>query len=235
MKKLEHMIERIDNRVDKSFGRFLGLFARHFTLFSTVLFAALLGLFVYKAVNHRSYYLSSVIAQDIENIAKAIAAIDKDCSIMGMESERLSINFLTVKSFVGQRVGGLALAYPQKWQGPYLQTNPTFKQHCYDLVQTGEGLFIIPGRDVQLPNGLVMDRDVKIDFTTSIKGMLAAKGPLNHNGSLLGLQLNFKVGLWEPAISGNKSSVERVNGLVEEFNQAMPFAKNDATVDLHVA
>ena len=95
------------------------------------------------------------------------------------------------------------------------------------MVQTGEGLFIVPGHDVQLPNGLVMGRDVKINFTTSVKSLLADKGPLNHNGSLFALQLNFKVGLWEPISVTQPSPVERVNGLVEEFNQAMPFAKNE--------
>ncbi len=230
MKRFEEIIERIDYRVDKSFGSFFTKIARHFSIFSSVILLVLLGLFIYKVMHHRAYYLSSVIEQDVNNIAKILASIDKDCSILSLSGEHLPINFLTVKSFVGSSVGGLNLAYPQKWQGPYLQVNPTHQQRFYELVQTHEGLFLLPGLGISLPSGLVMGRDVKPGFDVSIKKMLEKGGALNHDGSLLGLQLNFKVGEWDPKLKASKSTVERVNVFINEFNQAMPFAKNEDKV-----
>ncbi|MBM3887143.1 hypothetical protein FJ364_04390, partial [Candidatus Dependentiae bacterium] len=69
MKKLEAIIEAIDIRVDKSFGMFFAKIARHFSVFSSIILAILLGLFVYKIVHNRSYYLSTMMEQDMTNIA----------------------------------------------------------------------------------------------------------------------------------------------------------------------
>jgi hypothetical protein len=230
MKRFEEIIERIDYRIDKSFGSFFIKIVRHFSIFSSLILLVLLALFIYKVMHNRAYYLSSVIEQDVTIIAKVLASIDKDCGILSLSREHLPVNFLTVKSFVGSSVGGLNLAYPQKWQGPYLQINPTHQERFYDLIQTNEGLFLLPGLGVSLPSGLVMGRDVKPGFDVSIKKMLEKGGVLNHDGSLLGLQLNFKVGDWDPKFKASKSTCERINILINEFNQAMPFAKNEDKV-----
>lgn len=232
MKKLEDVIVSIDERVDKSFGRVFARIAKHFSVFSSVLLVILLGLFLFKVVHYRSYYLSSVIEQDIVRIARILASVDKNCTILSINGEHTPVNFLNVKSFVGSNVGGLNLAYPQKWQGPYAEVSPTHQQRFYEIVRTREGLFVVPGQGVTLPTGLIVGRDILIDYETSVKKMLAKGGALNHNGSLLGKQLSFKAGDWDPAVGADRSVVERVNSYIKEFNQAMPFAKNhDQVVD----
>jgi hypothetical protein len=230
MKNLEKMIERIDARVDRSFGVVFIKIARHFTLFSSVLLVMLLGLFLFKVVYHRAYYLASVIEQDVTRVAQILASIDKDCGILSVNGERTAVNFLNVKSFLGTSVGGLNLAYPNKWRGPYLTVNPTYQQQFYELVQTAEGLFIVPGAGVKLPNGLVMGRDVPMGFDVSVKKMLAQGGALNNGKGVFGLQLNFKVGEWDPKVKASKTTLDHVNYLLNEFNQAMPFTKNDEKI-----
>lgn len=231
MKNIEDVIVAIDDRVDKSFGSLFKKIAKHFSLFSSVILITLMSVFLFKVIYNRAYYLSSIIEQDVTLIAKMLTTVDKNCTILSVTSERTPINFLTVKSFVGSNVGGLNLAYPQKWAGPYLEINPTHQQRFYDLIQTYEGLFIIPGYGVKLPNGLIMGKDIHIDFNTSVKKMLAQKGALHHTGSSLGLQLNIKVGIWDPSIGGTKSTNENLNYFISEFNQAMSFTKNASQIN----
>ncbi len=234
MKKLEDVIISIDERVDRSFGRFFAKIAKHFSVFSSLVLVVLLALFLFKVVHYRTYYLSSVIEQDVVRIARILASVDKNCTVLSMNGEYMPVNFLTVKSFVGSSVGGLNLAYPQKWQGPYAETSPTYQQRFYEIVRTREGLFVVPGQGVTLPNGFIMGRDVLIDYDTSVKKMLSKGGVLNHQGSLLGQQLGFKAGDWDPKIGANRSTADRINSYIKEFNQAMPFAKNHITVNEEV-
>lgn len=231
MKKIEDVIVAIDDRVDKSFGVLFKRIAKHFSVFSSIILMMLLGLFLFKVIYHRAYYLSSIIEQDVVHIAKILTNIDKNCTILSVAGEHTPINFLTVKSFVGSSVGGLNLAYPQKWQGPYLEANLTHQQRFYDLIQTREGLFILPGHGVKLPNGLIMGKDIHIDFETSVKKMLAQEGPLHHASSSMGLQLNVKIGIWDPKIGGTKSTADKLNYFIGEFNQAMSFTKNASQVN----
>ena len=230
MKKLNGIIDSIDIQVDKRFGSFFKWTARHFTIFSSTIFVILLSIFIFKAVYHRSHYLASVIEQDITRIAHALADIDKNCNILSLNGERTAVNFLTVKSFVGTSVGGLNLAYPHKWQGPYLQVNPMCQQHFYELVQTKEGLFLVPGVGVKLPNGHIMGDDVKITAGISVKKLLEKNGVLNNDGNRLGLQLNFKVGDWNPHVKADRATLDTINFFVNEFNAAMPFTKNEAKI-----
>lgn len=232
MKKLEDVIVSIDERVDKSFGKLFAKIAKHFSVFSSLLLVMLLGLFLFKVVHYRTHYLSSVIEQDVVRIAKILASVDKNCTVLSMSGERMPVNFLNVKAFVGSNVGGLNLAYPQKWQGPYAEISPTYQQRFYEIVRTCEGLFVVPGYGVTLPNGCVMGHDVLVSYDTSVKKMLTKGGALNHEGSLLGQQLGFKAGDWDPTAGANKSTVERINSYIREFNQAMPFAKNDEKIDV---
>ena len=235
MKKLEDVIVSIDERVDKSFGHLFAKIAKHFSVFSSLVLIVLLGLFLFKVVYHRAYYLSSVIEQDIVRIAKILGDVDKNCTVLSVQGERVPINFLTVKSFVGSNVGGLNLAYPQRWQGPYLEVNPTHQQRFYDIVQTSEGFFVVPGEGVQLPNGFIMGKDIHIGYDTSVKKLLSQGGGLHYQGSVFGLQLSFKTGVWDAKVGAKRSTIDKLNFFISEFNQAMPFTKNTAPSNQVVA
>src|SRR5688572_13784493 len=65
------------------------------------------------------------IAQDIQQLAKIFASIDKECGIISFDYANNPINFLTIKKdgFIGSEVGSMNLAHPEKWQGPYVAKN----------------------------------------------------------------------------------------------------------------
>ena len=148
MKKLERIVILIDERVDHWFGHFFEKISKHFSLFSSLFFMSLIGVVVLKTIHYRSYFLSSVIEGDMVLLAQKLQAIDKDCTILAVTGQRVPLNFLTVKTFVGANVGGLSLARPQRWQGPYHTHQITLQQQYFDLVQNFEGLFILPGNKI---------------------------------------------------------------------------------------
>lgn len=231
MKKFEDVIVSVDGYIDRSFGHLFARIAKHFSVFSSIILIVLLTLFVFKIIYHRPYYLASVIEQDLTRIADVLAHVDKKCSILSINGQRMPVNFLTVKQFVGSAVGGLNLAYPQKWEGPYLQTNPTHQQRFYEIVQTHDGIFLVPGDGVVLPNGLQMGRDIVLKYDASLKKMLSVGGELNHQGAIFGLELGIKIGDWDPRFGAKKSTIDKVNFFISEFNQAMPFTNNQVVED----
>lgn len=227
MKKIEDVIISFDKKIDRSFGRFFAKIARHFSVFSSVILLSLFGIFIFKVVYNRSHYLASVLEQDIAKIAKIILKIDKECVVLSVAGELTPVNFLNVRSFVGSTIGGLNLAYPQKWQGPYLDANMTYQQRFYEIIQNFEGFFLVPGKGMSLPTGLVVGKDIIFSFDISIKQMLKDGGALNNNGHLFGCQLPFsKAGIMVPSLGTIKTTADKVNFFISEFNQAMPFTKN---------
>lgn len=85
-----------------------------------------------------------VITQDIILLKNIFEKIDADCTILGFEQERTPINFLTVEKFIGSEVGGMKLANPRNWKGPYLRDNPTIQEKHYIILSRPDGIFITP-------------------------------------------------------------------------------------------
>ncbi len=132
---------------------------------------------------------------------------------------------MTVEEFSGSEVGSLNLAYPKNWRGPYLRENPVFQGKLYDIVKTKEGVFVIPGKGAKLPNNLVLGKDFKITFQSSIVQMIKEGGELNYNGQPLAMQLKFKIGDWGKE-KMTAEEIEEIKSILEEFNRAMPFTQN---------
>jgi len=178
MKKLDQFIEHVDKEVDRRLQPWYSVFGRYFTLFSSVLFSFLLFFFIFKVYYEKPNVIASSIQEDVKSIHKALVDIDKACSVLSMRGERIELNFFTVAKFVGSEIGGLQLAYPEKWKGPYLHYNPHFQQKIYELVTAQDGLFIVPGLHIKLPNGYVVGRDFPITALTRVLPMLEAGGYL---------------------------------------------------------
>jgi len=64
------------------------------------------------------------------------------------------------------------LAHPDKWQGPYVQENPTIYHIAYQVVSTKKGYFITPGDGVRLPNKKVVGKDIVLDNNADIEKMM---------------------------------------------------------------
>lgn len=161
-----------------------------------VLAITLFGVFVLIAIFNTfmtsKEYTAEIINKDIKKIAVAIEKIEKDCKILNFASKKNVINFLNVKAFVGSEVGPVNLKHPEKWQGPYLQDNPTLQGIEYLLVVTKKGYFVTPGEGVKLPNGKVIGTDIKFDKLSDIAAMMVNDDQLRCQGKAMAVQVEIK-------------------------------------------
>ncbi|MBD3231276.1 hypothetical protein GF322_01305 [Candidatus Dependentiae bacterium] len=225
MKKIDDIIINFDRKVDQKIKPVAGAFQKYFPIFSISLFALLILLFVVKIFHNKPYFAAAIITTDIKKIVNALNNIDDDCSILKIKDKNNFIDFLNITKFTGSEVGPLNLAYPKNWRGPYLYDNPTMQGKLYRIVRTKEGIFIVPGDFVKLPNGLHVGKDFKIDYNSSILKMIDKGGALNYKGRPLAAKLKFKIGDWQkPKIK--KEEIAEINSVLEEFNAAMPFTHN---------
>ena len=227
MKKVDEIMKTIDEQVDHSVMPWVSkIMRKYFVFFSSALIFSLLFIFTYRIVKERPYHMAAVIKSDLEQIEKHLAIIDKECNILAMVSERIPIDFLNIEKFSGSMVGCLNLAYPEKWKGPYLHRNPTLQGTFYDLVKARDGLFIIPGKGVRLPNGLIVEKDIKISHETSVKKLIKQGGVLFYKGEALARMIKFPVGDWDPYLLKDQN-FEKVNSALKEFHDALPFTQNE--------
>jgi hypothetical protein len=129
------------------------------------------------------------IADDVVLLAHIFDHINKTAKIISFEHQKNYIDFLNVKSFVGSEVGPINLAYPDKWEGPYLKDNPTIQEKYYQVVHTNQGYFIVPGPGVKLFNGKIIGTDIMLDKNANIKAMMQEGGVLNFNDRPLAVQI----------------------------------------------
>lgn len=142
---------------------------------------------------------SVIIARDIAQLRDIFNRIHKTCGIIDFDYQKNQINFLNVKEFTGSEVGPMNLVYPDKWEGPYLEDNPTMQAKEYQIVETKKGYFITPGKGVKLPNGKVIGKDIILDKDADILLMMEDPHKLMYNGTALaapleiGSQMGFQV------------------------------------------
>jgi hypothetical protein len=131
------------------------------------------------------------IAKDIAMLAAIFERIEKECGIVDFKYQANPINFLTIKKdgFVGSDVGSMSLAHPEKWQGPYVQNNPTIQQKEYQVISTNKGYFIVPGQGVRLANGTTIGTDLILDKKADVPAMMQDANALMFEGKPLAAPL----------------------------------------------
>ncbi len=134
---------------------------------------------------------STVITQDIKRLSGIFQTIHEQCTILGFDNQQNRINFLNTCNFTGSEVGPMNLARPEKWQGPYVQDNPTIQSKEFMVVRTKQGYFITPGKGVRLPNGKVIGKDIVFDENADIKSMMDDKNALSFKGESFAQKLNI--------------------------------------------
>lgn len=232
MKKADDFMKNVDEQVERHMPTaFFGFMKKYFVYFSSLLILAITGIFVYQVLRERPYYLASVIKSDLEQIEKTLTEIDKVCNILSVASNHATVDFLNVEKFAGSMVGCLNLAYPKRWKGPYVQRNPTLQGFFYELVKTRDGLYIVPGRGVKLPNGLIVGKHFEIDVSAPVVQMLRAGGQLNYNGEQLARKIKFVIGDWDSPLVEAAGTFERITKALKEFSDALPFVQNDQPKD----
>jgi len=226
MKKFDEIMEDVDQKVDRKLSPFYRFMQRYFTVFSVTLLSVLMLIFIGRIFYSRPYFLASIIKEDLVMIDRCLAKIDKECNILDIRPDNATIDFLTVEKFVGSMVGCLNLAYPERWKGPYVRVTPTLQSRPYEIVHTHEGLFIVPGKGTKLPNGLVINKDFKCDYQSSIIKMIKPGGQLHYKGEAFAIQLKFKVGDWDsPRLT--PETMQKANKFLDEFNKALPYTENN--------
>lgn len=224
MKNLDKIVHDFDVKVEKKMTPVWAFMQKYFVIFSATFLTVLMAIFLVRVFTDRTQVLTTVIQEDLANIEKILAQIDKECNILDIRSTAAVIDFFTVEKFSGSTVGPLNLAHPDKWKGPFLSQNPTIQQKFYEIVQAKDGYFVVPGQGVTLPNDLVMGKDVVIKNDTLVGPMLQRGGKLYHKGQACAVKIMFKIGDWD-AVIPNKATIKNVDEVLREFNEALPFAQ----------
>ncbi len=113
-----------------------------------------------------------MIAAEVVQLHDIFQRIHRTCQIIDFDYQKNRINFLNVKSFTGSEVGPMNLVHPNKWEGPYLDDNPTIQGIEYQIVRTKKGYFITPGDKVKLPNNKIVGKDIILDEDADITAMM---------------------------------------------------------------
>lgn len=226
MKNLDKMMNEIDKTVDKKFGLTSKKLLKHFTIFSVALISVLFIIFLVKTAKDKPYQLAAIIESDLKIIEESLNKIDKECNILGFNYDNVRVDFLNVKAFSGSSVGCINLAYPKKWQGPYVPRNPTLQGKFYEIIRAKDGIYLTPGMGITLPNGLVMGQDVKITPDTKISELISSGGPLNYNGKSLVIKIKFKIGDWDGILT-QTTTVDKINSALKEFNEAISLTQSE--------
>lgn len=221
MKKIDRFFKQLDHFIEAHSSRFVQ-FIKQYSIFFTIIFVVMLGLvLLLRMFLDTSQERAFVIDQDLNQLAAILTSIDKECNILSIINNRGLLNFFTVQKFVGSQVGCLNLAYPARWKGPYLKSNPLIQGAFYEIIKTKEGLFIVPGSGVQLPNGIIMGDSFIVNEKTSLDQALQLGGPLRFGNTLLALKLSFTLGDWDGKFFSS-AQVDKAAALTRTFEEALP-------------
>lgn len=229
MKKLDSLLNNFDKTFDRVISPTLMSLKKYMPTISTGILISLMAIFFIKIIADKPYHLSAIIKNDLNEIEKVLNEIDKNCNILSFNLDNIPVDFLNIQKFEGSTVGCMNLGYPSKWAGPYMRRNPTLQGRFYEICKTKEGLFIVPGHGVKLPNKQVRDKTFVINTNTSINDLIKDGGPLNYKGEVLAVKVSFKIGDWDNPLTKVKISqekIERINEALNEFNQAFSFTCN---------
>lgn len=166
-------------------------------LLTIALLVILVGVSVFSLTYKSKSNTATIIDNDLHVLVDIFERIDKECRILNFDYPLNLINFLNVQSFAGSEVGGINLAYPKHWQGPYRTENPTVQGQEYLVVVTHKGCFVTPGTGVRLPNGNVIGLDVVLNQDADIEAMMQPGGLLNYNGTPLAAKLTVGASVFE--------------------------------------
>lgn len=132
-----------------------------------------------------------MIAAEVIRLRDIFHRIHKTCTIIDFDAQKNPINFLNVEKFTGSEVGPMNLVYPDKWEGPYLQENPTIYHVAYQVVSTKKGYYITPGDGVKLPNKKIVGTDIILDQKANIDKMMVNEDELMYKDKPLAARLEL--------------------------------------------
>ena len=221
MKKIDRFIEQIDHFIEKHSGTLIKIIKQYSFIAGTIFISGLFIIFIIKNLLDNSQERAFSLVQDLKQLERILSSIDKECNILSIINNRGLLNFFTVEKFIGSQVGCLNLAYPDRWKGPYLKTNPTFQGVFFELIKTDEGLFILPGDGVRLPNGVIMGESFVVRQKTSILSALKTGGALRFGDAFLATHLTFTIGDWDGRFFSS-DDLQKVQKAIKSIEENVP-------------
>lgn len=141
---------------------------------------------------YRSKALTTeVISDDVQKLVAIFDDINKQCGITSFDYQQNPINFLNVGSFKSSELGPMNLEHADKWQGPYVDDNPSVQGKEYMVVRTKKGHFITPGNGVKLPNGQVIGQGIILNEDADIEAMIRNPNKLLFKNESFAAPLNL--------------------------------------------
>jgi len=229
MKKLDDIMDTIDESVDKRMNGFYAVFKKYFVVFSSSFLLLLIGLYFFKIYRQKPYFVTNIIAKDLRVLHSVLNKIDDECNILSVKHGHIVLDFLTVNGFAGSAIGGMNLAYPKKWQGPYLKRDLMLNGKYYELAHVRDGTYIIPGKGVKLPNKKIMGQEVQVKHYTTLAKLLEPGGDLNFKGKALAKKIAFKIGDWDSPYKMSDKLIGQINEALEEINEVLPYGHTPST------
>lgn len=156
------------------------------SLLTGLVAATIVGFFYERARND-----GQIMLQELDLVHSRLMQIHETCRILSFDSQKNPVNFLNIKTFAGSEVGSMNLAYPGKWEGPYLPDNPTMHAREYLVVRTRKGHFITPGVGVGLPNGKIIGQDILLDEDADIADLASDPDGLMYGDKALAIELKI--------------------------------------------
>ncbi len=154
--------------------------------------AAILIFAVVFSFMYRSRELTTdVIAEDVQKLVTIFDDINKQCGIISFDYQQNPINFLNVGTFRSSEVGPMNLARADKWQGPYVDDNPSVQGKEYMVVRTKKGYFITPGMGVKISNGAVIGKEIILNEDADIEAMMRNPKKLLFENKAFAAPLNL--------------------------------------------
>ena len=165
-----------------------------FSVLVIVFFSTILVVSVKMLLSNAKSFSDELVCNDMQQLKAIFQRIDDSCTILGFDHQENFVDFLTVKTFVSSEVGSMNLVYSDKWDGPYVDDNPTVQGEVYRIIKTRKGYYLVPGRNVKLSNGIVLDRDLIFDEQADIDAMMSDPNKLLFKGKPLAVQISVKGG-----------------------------------------
>lgn len=136
--------------------------------------------------------IDEIATKDVARLQVIFNDINQSAQILSFDRQKNPIDFLTVKSFVGSEVGPMNLAYPKRWQGPYLPDNLDIKGIYYQVVVTDNGHFITPGDGVTLSDGKIVGKDIPLDKSANVQSLIKTGVLKDERGKALAASINVR-------------------------------------------
>lgn len=231
MNRIDKFLVECDARLDLLTTRISQKIDTNFFYVSLSFFLMLAVLTVGRELYQKPRFEAGVISTDVQKIADVLGEINEHCLIKSFSLSRIKLNFLTLRQVAGDEIGGLVLAQPENWQGPYLEVTPRIQGKEYELVQAADGLFVVPGDAVRLPNKLRMGTHIKLSSNSNVAAMLKKGGKLFFEGRALGARVgNAPVFMTaedeqkKPHQVIDNQKYQEIIDVLKEVASALPFA-----------